>query len=339
MISPHEEIQFEIKDAEIFKILDLKTRLDTLQNYFFPRFDRLLLDTVDLVQEIYKLDPFEDMTIIRTPSHRKDAKKNIDTVICATGLAPKRYIHEYAFRDDGSRHKVGPSQLKFEITPSGNLDVEMIFFGWAGRDFRQKVAKSIRDHWDLFIPVLEWGRIAASVGNDDWTTLHSSLDSSSVIWSSPQIHFPVSGSRLFGSQLSFILLYPMLDTTTRLARNEDSRLVELLESFKKWLAEPEQCASEEGSEDNAKIAILDVCDDIESYNVIRPGLWWDILKRDLWTCRSCGRSANKDGVCLEIDHILPRSKGGSNDSSNLQVLCKKCNSGKSNRDNTNLREL
>jgi 5-methylcytosine-specific restriction endonuclease McrA len=76
--------------------------------------------------------------------------------------------------------------------------------------------------------------------------------------------------------------------------------------------------------------------ELDSYSFVRPGKWWGVLARDKWKCLSCGRSAREDGVLLEVDHIIPRSKGGSNDMSNLQTLCKKCNIGKSNRDNTRL---
>lgn len=56
-----------------------------------------------------------------------------------------------------------------------------------------------------------------------------------------------------------------------------------------------------------------------------------ILKRDK-ICQLCGNT--KDDAPLEVDHILPRSKGGSNDLTNLQTLCRPCNQGKSNSDDT-----
>jgi 5-methylcytosine-specific restriction endonuclease McrA len=51
-----------------------------------------------------------------------------------------------------------------------------------------------------------------------------------------------------------------------------------------------------------------------------------ILNRDKRTCQMCGRKAPE--VILEIDHIIPVSKGGSNHPTNLQVLCFDCNRGK-----------
>jgi 5-methylcytosine-specific restriction endonuclease McrA len=43
-------------------------------------------------------------------------------------------------------------------------------------------------------------------------------------------------------------------------------------------------------------------------------------------CLNCGTTIN-----LQIDHIYPKSKGGSDVFGNLQVLCSKCNLKKSNR--------
>lgn len=57
----------------------------------------------------------------------------------------------------------------------------------------------------------------------------------------------------------------------------------------------------------------------------------NVLMRDNYTCQICGATVD-DGVKLEIDHIKPVSKGGTNDENNLQVLCQQCNREKHNRD-------
>ena len=56
----------------------------------------------------------------------------------------------------------------------------------------------------------------------------------------------------------------------------------------------------------------------------------NVLMRDNYTCQICGATV-KDGAKLEIDHIIPHSKGGTNDENNLQVLCQQCNREKHNR--------
>ncbi len=48
-----------------------------------------------------------------------------------------------------------------------------------------------------------------------------------------------------------------------------------------------------------------------------------VFNRDNYQCKSCGKS-NKQ-TTLNIDHIIPLAKGGSNDMSNLQTLCEQCN--------------
>lgn len=55
-----------------------------------------------------------------------------------------------------------------------------------------------------------------------------------------------------------------------------------------------------------------------------------IMKRDNYTCQLCGKYM-PDEVGLQIDHIIPISKGGKTITSNLRVLCSKCNSSKSDK--------
>lgn len=56
---------------------------------------------------------------------------------------------------------------------------------------------------------------------------------------------------------------------------------------------------------------------------------WRVFARDGHRCVCCGADPKVDpSVRLEIDHIVPVSKGGTNEESNLRTLCRACNAGK-----------
>ena len=54
---------------------------------------------------------------------------------------------------------------------------------------------------------------------------------------------------------------------------------------------------------------------------------FEVFKRDRFTCSYCGQTP--PNVLLEVDHIVPRAAGGSDDTANLTTSCKDCNRGKS----------
>lgn len=55
-----------------------------------------------------------------------------------------------------------------------------------------------------------------------------------------------------------------------------------------------------------------------------------VLMRFNYTCANCG---HRDPLrkTLNVDHIVPMSRGGTNSVDNLQALCKTCNSSKGNK--------
>lgn len=70
----------------------------------------------------------------------------------------------------------------------------------------------------------------------------------------------------------------------------------------------------------------------EQRRVMTQKLRNSIKQRDNFTCCNCGNSIYKEpNLLLEIDHIIPVSKGGYTVESNLQTLCWKCNRSKSNK--------
>jgi len=52
-----------------------------------------------------------------------------------------------------------------------------------------------------------------------------------------------------------------------------------------------------------------------------------IFARDRWTCQYCGRERGK----LTVDHVIPRSKGGSSAWDNIVTSCAPCNRRKGDR--------
>jgi diadenosine tetraphosphate (Ap4A) HIT family hydrolase/5-methylcytosine-specific restriction endonuclease McrA len=64
---------------------------------------------------------------------------------------------------------------------------------------------------------------------------------------------------------------------------------------------------------------------------------YEVLRRAGVRCELCGISAEERA--LEVDYIVPRRHGGSDDRANLQALCYKCNANKGARDDSNLRDV
>lgn len=92
------------------------------------------------------------------------------------------------------------------------------------------------------------------------------------------------------------------------------------------------------------------------HNTLYPGgstasqAWTDfrlqIIRRDGYRCVNCGRTGRfprrrrawwepfrPEGprIGLQVDHILPLSRGGTNNPANLQTLCKSCHDTKTGR--------
>jgi 5-methylcytosine-specific restriction endonuclease McrA len=50
-----------------------------------------------------------------------------------------------------------------------------------------------------------------------------------------------------------------------------------------------------------------------------------VFARDQWTCQYCGRAAEN------VDHVIPRSLGGTHSWENVVASCRRCNAKKENR--------
>lgn len=74
----------------------------------------------------------------------------------------------------------------------------------------------------------------------------------------------------------------------------------------------------------------------QNFDPIPGTIRYEVLKRARGRCEACGVS-NQERA-LQVDHIVPRTTGGSNDLSNFQALCSTCNAQKLNRDQTDFHQ-
>lgn len=56
---------------------------------------------------------------------------------------------------------------------------------------------------------------------------------------------------------------------------------------------------------------------------------FEVFKRDKFICSYCGK--RPPDVILEVDHVVPRCKGGGDEEANLVTSCFDCNRGKAGR--------
>lgn len=81
-------------------------------------------------------------------------------------------------------------------------------------------------------------------------------------------------------------------------------------------------SKEQSKLDRYESAIRAIHDNEYANNRMKNKIFTTIGKRDGFKCHYCGESKI---TLLEIDHILAKSRGGSNHIDNLQLLCSKCN--------------
>jgi diadenosine tetraphosphate (Ap4A) HIT family hydrolase/5-methylcytosine-specific restriction endonuclease McrA len=75
----------------------------------------------------------------------------------------------------------------------------------------------------------------------------------------------------------------------------------------------------------------------QSSGYVSGTLRYEVLKNAKFRCELCGVPADKRA--LEVDHIIPRNRGGQDELSNLQALCYSCNAMKRDRDDTDFRAV
>lgn len=336
------ELSLTLQDLDIFRIPDRRTRVATLQNYFFPRLEVLLRHTLQLLPGKSAIDPVQACSFVYHPFPRDETEspRYIDEVYM--GIAGRRRRDRFLQfeRPDGKRLQFHPTYLFFEIGPKGYIQAVLLPFRYlVSLGTIESVARQFDEYDELVRRLLVASHVSysdaarsSSFGN---ALLANASEPRCFTAFSPRHYFPVSENRgLQDVILGFSALYCLFESLFCFGEGIPHDFGESVEKTLAWLRDvwAKSPKATDLSQDPGELELPD----LDSYRFIRAGLWWQVLARDRWTCQSCGRRPH-DGVTLHVDHIIPRSMGGADLFENLQTLCSKCNLGKSNRDKTDLR--
>ena len=69
-------------------------------------------------------------------------------------------------------------------------------------------------------------------------------------------------------------------------------------------------------------------DEIVDEGQINQKVRAEVIRGARGRCQMCGRSVEKHGIALVVDHKKPREWGGTNEFDNLWAICEDCNAGK-----------
>jgi 5-methylcytosine-specific restriction protein A len=63
-----------------------------------------------------------------------------------------------------------------------------------------------------------------------------------------------------------------------------------------------------------------------------------IMSRDAGLCQPC-RAAGRVTFAAQVDHIVPKARGGTDDPENLQAICRKCHQAKTDLEKNEARRV
>ena len=247
------EIEFNEQDIEVFKIPDVKERIAALQNHFFPRLDLLVKDSLELITEIYGVEPYLTMTDVKKPNNRKDAAINTKYGVVNAGLSGKR---RNSSKDkplviknaSGKPIYLHSAYLSFNILSKGCIRVLFQPFTTSVElSFVSKVRQEMLFNIDLintFFTEFEiYYNSNTAENSDDFykliNTKHFGLsegkDIHSLYFCTGAYFFPANfEDRLWNLKLAFVFLYPLLDLFISIGDGRETRLTEMLNKFNQW---------------------------------------------------------------------------------------------------------
>ena len=343
------DIAFDKEDALLFSYSDdLLLKAKAIQNSILPKLQVLLQESLALIRKLYGIEVFDEgSTLSKYPSFRENRTNELkrDYTSAFVGLSGNRLpIWKKLKRSDKNPVKILPFQYGYELTEN-NLNIILAFSSYIDLSFfsYMKLMSGISKRIEIISAICnKYGfQMVLPVSEKNlFSPLKKQIKSILWNWQFQIVkHFslPTDQTEMNNLPLYFAALFPVYDVLLRKAKGDKNRFDELLVKLQKYT-----CSLPENADSKPNILLDDSAIKQNAEKKIdgigiRASIRWQVFERDDFRCVACGATA-LDGAILHVDHILPRSKGGTDTMENFQTLCQTCNIGKSNKSERNLRE-
>lgn len=350
-----ENIRFDESDRNLFQVDDARLRADALRHSILPRLHVLMNQCLAIIRDVYRIEALNDSRVSFYPQFRTKRKIELS------------HLYDFAYVGLGgySRKKGWTGVQRKDTKP-----VQLLPFRYGLQIGEKGLAIYLENHWvkgltaashkkffdfhlefESLIHVLcHVSKITPFLAYGDEVAPISTFRKHYEFMLQNQIFnndfgsefkgFPLTSNSLNNYILQFVYFYPVYDSYLQIAMGTPVRFEKLVGKLNEWIREQDK-SDDWGDTENKLPALSDnermgVREIAEQRVKVMPSIRWQVFQRDNWKCVACGRGA-QDGIILQVDHIIPRSKRGKDTLDNFQTLCHICNLGKSNKDSTNLR--
>lgn len=351
---------FSKDDSNLFQVADRDLKAKALRHSLLPRLRELARNAISEASRVFGYDLLADSTEYYSPHFRpaRNAPIDVDYNRVTSGISPKRIGGKWVAmrKNDGQIPIIIEPRLSFVLSRHGLATcMEILKVKQLDETSKRKIVQWYAKNNAKIEHLLYLARARTYLANwiDNTTPFDPVAELVAHAYGTErrflcfycqQYAFPVEDHMQRHLLRQFVGLYPIYEGMVNLAMDACPRLDESMEKVHCYNRE---CFRKVPTDKNVQRELqviqpcaieqqADVMAVAESKVRVMPAMRWLVFQRDNWRCCACGKGSG-EGAILQVDHIIPRSRGGKDSMDNYQTLCRECNIGKSNRDTTNLR--
>lgn len=345
-----ENITLDEEDAALFNLKgDFLLKAKAIKYSILPKLNVLLEETLSRIRKIYGIEVFNQNSIIHSAPNFREKRENelkVDYTYAFWGLGASRlpiwegfkrvdnkpakiipYIIGYQFDNYGLSLVFNP--LRYELKYTKETNELFLNFLLENIGYIQTIQSIAKMSPQIYMfndenNIKPFNEIIEDCKNENIYDLMFSRS----------IKCPLDYNELNSMIQSFVIFFPVYHSMLEIAKDKKCLFKNIISklNYENLIADYQNIENINLSKTKETINI-----EIDETKFVKAGIRWQVFERDDFKCVACGKSAH-EGAILHVDHIKPKSKGGSNTMENYQTLCHLCNIGKSNKSEKDLRK-